>query len=235
MQTKIKKIPRYSHIREFGTKKMIYTVVHIRVPPLSLLTLSVAIVANLCNQSIAISTVYLIYSHIDSGFCERAAVRIARSRFCSAGREDENLYFRLSFYILLYNFYFLYLYIYIYILLLVAVAGALHLERRRSACFREGVTRGERPPWGVGSIIRVSFGLLDLGYTQSCSSHGNRCNLYYEYHIRIIKGCNDFLREKDGGTDDGRGCDEVSSHNLHKFCGNCLSSLFPTHRPLLPA
>ena len=32
---------------------------------------------------------------------------------------------------------------------------ALHLERRRSACFREGVTRGERPPWGIVSIIRV--------------------------------------------------------------------------------
>ena len=44
------------------------------------------------------------------------------------------------------------------------------------------------------------------------------------YLFLIIKGCNDFLGEKDGRTDDDRGRDEVSRHNLHKFRGNCLSS-----------
>ena len=70
--------------------------------------------------------------------------------------------------------------------IMIAVAGAVHLERRRSACSREGVTRGERPPQGVESIIRVSSGLFDLGRFRSYSSHENRCNLYYEYHMLII-------------------------------------------------
>ena len=50
------------------------------------------------------------------------------------------------------------------------------------------------------------------------------------YLLLIIKGCNVSLGEKDGRTDDDRGCDEVSSHNLQKFCGNCLSS-FVSHPP----
>ena len=71
-------------------------------------------------------------------------------------------------------------------LFMIAVAGAVHLERRRSACFREGVTRGERLSQGVESIIRVSFGLFDLGRFWSYSSRENRCNLYYEHHMLII-------------------------------------------------
>ena len=66
-----------------------------RVPPLSLLSLTLfrALVANY-NQSIAIFTVYLhnLFTYRLGSLCERAAVRIARSRFCSAGRAEENLY-----------------------------------------------------------------------------------------------------------------------------------------------
>ena len=50
------------------------------------------------------------------------------------------------------------------------------------------------------------------------------------YLMLIIKGCNDSLGEKDERTDDGRVRDEVSRHNLHKFCGNCLNS-FVSHPP----
>ena len=50
-------------------------------------------------------------------------------------------------------------------MVMVAVAGALHLSGGdQHVSSGEGVTRGERPPWGVGSIIRVSFWRLDSGH-----------------------------------------------------------------------